>query len=80
MKQVEYTKEQEFVIELLKPFDELTYKNRYSCDVKDLRKVINDIKEKYNVKPKYLTLRQYLTKHSHGAYHDFIFKIDDVWY
>lgn len=76
MKQIEYTKEQELVIGLLKPFIELTQFSQYSVDKRELIKLIKQTQEKFKIRPKYLTVRQYINEYMHGAYHHFIFTIN----
>lgn len=68
-----YTDEQKFVIEILKPIKDLLKQERIK--VAQLVNTIDDIERKYGLKPKYLTLREYLVKNSIGAYHHFIFEI-----
>ena len=80
MKQTNYTQEQEKVLEILKPFMELTYGKspRYSIEKRELAEIIKKTKEKYGIKDKLLTLGQYIAKHECGAYHYFIFEINGV--
>ena len=80
MKQTNYTQEQEKVLEILKPFVELTYGKspRYSIEKRELAEIIKNTKEKYGIKEKLLTLRQYIAKHGCGAYHYFLFEINGI--
>jgi hypothetical protein len=39
---------------------------------------LNMLKKKYDLKPKYPTLREYINEHSSGAYHRFNFSIGGV--
>lgn len=80
MKQIKYTDKQELVLEILKPFIDLTYASNHSYSVgkTDLAYAIKDIKNKYGIKEKILTLREYLRAYSRGAYHHFIFDINFV--
>ncbi len=39
---------------------------------------LNELKKKYDLKPKYPTLREYINEHSSGAYHRFSFSIGGV--
>jgi hypothetical protein len=79
MKQVEYTDKQKEIIEILKPFKELYNRFPECMDArKQLGIIINSIEEKNNIKSKLLTLREYLIEKSRGAYHNFIFRINNV--
>ena len=78
MKQVEYSKEQQQIIEILKPLKELLLNSDSWLKKADIKKVITQIEDTYNIKPLLLTLREYLEKHSIGAYHNFIFKINYI--
>lgn len=80
MKQTKYNDKQELVLEILKPFIQLAYSSNYSYSVgkTELACAIKDIKEKYGIKEKLLTLREYLNKYSKGAYHHFIFVINNA--
>ena len=64
----------EEVIELLKPFKDYL-NNTYVITRSGLKDIIDKIEIQYEIKPKYLTLREYLEKNSCGAYHSFIFDI-----
>ena len=72
------TKEE--VIELLKPFKtQLRLYENSNIPTIILKDIIDKIEIQYDIKPQYLTLREYLKKHSCGAYHHFIFEIDINW-
>ena len=69
------TKEE--VIELLKPFKtQLRLYENSNIPTFILKDIIDKIEIQYDIKPKYLTLREYLKKYSCGAYHNFIFDIN----
>ena len=78
MKQVEYTEKQKIVLEVLNEFEKRFYKdyNDFDFRMRKWHSGIEEIKKKYGITEKYLTLREYLNKHACGAYHDFHFKID----
>lgn len=78
MKQINYTKEQELVLEILKPLEDIAHGDPYNSVATQLQQVIKDIRAKYKLQEKYLTLREYLKKYSCGAYHHFIFKISSI--
>lgn len=78
MKQIEYTEKQKEILKILKPFEEFYKENKYFNGMDKLGKKIKDTKEKYGIKEQYQTLREYLKKHSCGAYHQFIFEIDKI--
>ncbi len=67
------------VIELLKPFKDLLENHNNYYLKENLEKVINDLEIKYEIRPKYQTLREYLKENSCGAYHHFIFEIEINW-
>lgn len=77
MKQVEYTDKQKEIIELLKPFKELVKNNPYDLKSR-IKELISKTEKKYDIKPLLLTLREYLNEKSRGAYHHFIFRINNV--
>jgi hypothetical protein len=67
----------EEVIELLKPFKtQLRLYENSNIPTIVLKDIIDKIEIQYDIKPQYPTLREYLKKHSCGAYHTFIFEID----
>ena len=43
--------------------------------IKEMNRYLNELKKKYELKPIYPTLREYITEHSCGAYHRFNFDI-----
>ena len=76
MKQIEYTEKQKIVLEVINDFaKEFQADYNYDFQRKNWHSRISKIKEKYGIKDQFLTLREYLSKHSSGAYHHFIFKI-----
>jgi hypothetical protein len=46
--------------------------------ITDMNKCLNELKKKYDLKPKFPTLRQYINEHSSGSYHRFNFSIGGV--
>lgn len=77
MKQVEYTEEQKIVIDVIAEFTK-EFKGDYEdyeIQIKKWHDRISRIMEKYGIKEQFLTLREYLSKHSSGAYHHFVFQI-----
>jgi hypothetical protein len=46
--------------------------------ITDMNKCLNELKIKYDLKPKFPTLRKYINEHSSGAYHRFNFSIGGV--
>jgi len=58
------------------------YRNLRTCSVRDTIKEmahhLDELKRKYELKPKYPTLREYISEHSSGAYHRFSFSIGGV--
>lgn len=75
MKQMEYTEKQKTVLEVLARVQRgmASY-----CTSDPLNKLCEKIKGEYNIKPPYLTLRDYLTTYGDGtSYHTFHFKILD---
>lgn len=79
MKQTEYTSEQELVLGVLKKLENEIYTDYHvSFSKNELRKKIDKVKESYGIKEKHLTLREYLAKHSCGAYNTFTFRIDTL--
>lgn len=80
MKQIEYTEKQLLVLEILDEVEKLFKpdKNAYDFQRREYFQKINQLKDHYGIKEKYLTLREYLKKHSCGAYHNFIFKIEGI--
>jgi len=43
--------------------------------IKEMAHHLDELKKKYELKPKYPTLREYINEHSSGAYHSFNFDI-----
>jgi hypothetical protein len=43
--------------------------------ITDMNKCLNELKKKYDLKPKFPTVREYINEHSSGAYHNFHFNI-----
>lgn len=82
MKQITpYTDIQETVLKCIEEFTEyLKSQNNlnYGFQQTSFFNFTQDLKTKYDIHEKYLTLREYLKKHSHGAYHRFYFNIEDV--
>lgn len=78
MKQIEYTEKQKEVLQILEPFVELTNQCGSNAIRAQVKAIISATLEKYGIKEQYLTLREYLKKHSIGAYHHFIFNINNV--
>ena len=77
MKQRQYNEKQLIVIDIINLFsDEVLKRDKYG-EYREFLKVVNTIKEKYGIKPPYLTLREYIKFNSHGAYHTFKFKLCD---
>ena len=67
MKQIQYTETQKVVMDII---------DRLSRYVKDVGKdEINQIMKDYGIKEPYLTLREYIMAHCHGAYHTFHFML-----
>lgn len=78
MNQIKYTEKQLLVLEILNEFDK-AFKQDYEAYEFERKKYfdkIQKIKELYGIKEKFLTLREYLEKHSCGSYHEFHFSID----
>ena len=78
MKQVEYTEKQKLVLELLN--DVITaYEpdTRYDFQRAKLLSVRQAILKKYDIKERFLTLKEFIKKHESGAYNHFIFTICD---
>ena len=71
MKQREYTKEQLTVMKVLSRFELYTHNDNL------IQREIKHIKEDYGIKEPYLTLREYINKYCHGAYHTFHFILDN---
>ena len=76
MKQIEYTEKQKLVMEILKPIKDKVVGVKYDTLARDIRQAIKDIENKYDIKPQYLTLRQYINEISNGAYHRFYFDME----
>lgn len=76
MKQIKYTEEQLQVLKFIDVFFDVwqskRVQNLYYTENK-AQIIANEIKKRYGIKEKYPTLREYINKHSCGAYHDFIF-------
>lgn len=78
MKQTEYTEKQKLVIEIVDKFFSLFgFDNLYEHDKKKLIGIKQKMYDEYGIKNKHLTLREYLRKHSAGAYHSFNFEINN---
>lgn len=75
MKQRQYSEKQSIVLDVIKLFSEEVLKRDKYGEYREFVKVIEAIKEKYGIKPPYLTLRQYIKHSSLGAYHTFKFKL-----
>lgn len=72
----ELTEEQKIVVDVLTPFKSyILIAASTGKRNRDIERVIDDIERKYELKPKYMTLREYLKRYSKGAYHHFIFSI-----
>lgn len=78
MKQIEYTEKQKEVLQILEPFIKLANQCGSNAIRVQVKAIISATLEKYGIKEQYLTLREYLNKHSIGAYHHFIFNINNV--
>ena len=79
MKQIEYTQEQEMVIKVVNEvFEEVEKSQRlYDYEKRTIFGIKQKIYDKYGIKEKYQTLREYLKQHSCGAYHHFIFDLSN---
>ena len=78
MKQIEYTEKQKLVIEIVDKFFSLFgFDNLYERDKKKLIEIKQKMYDEYEIKNKKMTLREYLRKHSIGAYHRFNFEINN---
>ena len=69
MKQREYTQEQIVIMKILLRFE------IYATHSDSIKREIKQIKEEYDIKEPYLTLRDYINKHCCGAYHTFHFTL-----
>ena len=65
----------EIVKKLLKELEAELPQNNF-ITTSAIKEFIKEEKKKYNILPKYPTLREYINEHSHGAYHKFEFEID----
>lgn len=67
----------EYLEEKLKDIEKNRDFRRYSVRnlVESMEQHLNVLKKKYELKPKYPTLREYINEHSSGAYHSFNFDI-----
>jgi len=80
MKQIKYTEKQLLVLEILEQFDKCfkPKDNAYDFQKREYFEKVQEIKKIYGIEEKYLTIREYMNKHSCGAYHRFYFKIDGL--
>ena len=70
----------EYLEEKLKDIETNRDFRRYSVRnlIESMEQHLNVLKKKYDLKPKYPTLREYINEHSSGAYHRFNFSIGGV--
>ena len=82
MKQIEYTEKQKIVLEVLDEVEKLfkpsTREVCYDIKLQEYFNKIQKIKNIYDIKEKYETLREFIDKREDGAYHKFIFEIYNV--
>lgn len=80
MKQIEYTEKQKIVLEVLEQVDKEFKPDKFAMGFQrqEYFDKINRIKLFFDIREKYLTLREYISKKSCGAYHYFIFDIDNI--
>ena len=81
MKQIEYTDEQKKFLEILAVVNEVFKPNTRASDYEKHQyyNKVQALKEKYGIKEKYKTLREYINEHSKGAYHRFFFQIGNKY-
>lgn len=67
----------DYLEEKLKDIENNRDFRRYSVRnlIETMEQHLNVLKKKYDLKPKYPTLREYINEHSSGAYHSFNFDI-----
>lgn len=79
MKEIKLTEKQEIVKEVLNRIkDKIALLNQDRLYKSDLKEVYREIERDYELIPKYQTLREYISEHENGAYHDFIFTINGI--
>ena len=76
MEQIKYTDKQKLVLEILNDvLNAYEPDTRYDFQKAKLFTVRQTILEKYGIKEKFLTLKEFIKKYESGAYHHFIFTI-----